>query len=64
MPILTQKKQKMKQCPLLKKCKKASGIDCKDRDYKNCNLFLRLKAEKEKEIKEKEKFKISTKKYT
>ena len=33
-------------CPLLKKCKVASGIDCENRDYRSCNLYLNLLKER------------------
>jgi hypothetical protein len=37
----------MNQCPMLERCKTASGIDCTDRDFENCVFLLKLQREKE-----------------
>lgn len=33
------------ECPLLETCKKATGIDCKGRDFVRCDLLLNIMAE-------------------
>lgn len=35
-------------CPVLNKCKEASGIDCQGRDYGNCDFYKRLLHDKRK----------------
>lgn len=37
----------MKDCSLLQKCAKY-GMNCKGRNYENCDFYKRLKTEKEK----------------
>lgn len=41
----------LKECPLLKQCEQASGINCEGKDFKKCDLFLRLLTEKRVRVK-------------
>lgn len=34
-------------CPMLEVCRKVTGIDCKGRDYEECNFYRLLLSEKE-----------------
>jgi len=34
------------QCPMLDRCHNATGIDCKDRNFRECDLFMRLLGDK------------------
>ena len=38
---------KRQQCPMLLKCKSVGGIDCTDRDYKQCDFYKKLMNEVE-----------------
>lgn len=43
-----------KECPLLSQCEKASGINCSNRDFRVCSLFLNLLIEKKARAKNEE----------
>ena len=49
-PLLAKYKD-YKQCPLLEKCHEISNgrLNCRGRDFLECNLFLNLLSDKEKE---------------
>ena len=42
----------LKECPLLEKCKQISGnrLNCENRDFRDCDLFLNLLADKKSKL--------------